>query len=98
MGDQWRKPPVWAVAAGVLLLALGATAGGSLVFQDQFYAFAKPIVRARSQVHNLIGIAAIDEVKITETVEPGRTGLSSQGPIPTNVSYAAAEAARPRAW
>lgn len=69
MDHQWQKPPVWSVAAGALLLALGATAGGSLVFQDQFYAFAKPIVSARPVVHGLPGIPAIDEAKITETVE-----------------------------
>lgn len=69
MDQQWRKPPIWVVAAGVLLLALGSTAGRSLVFQDQFYAFAKPVVRARPEVHNLTGISAIDEAKITETVE-----------------------------
>lgn len=69
MDHHWQKPPLCSVAAGVLLLALGATAGGSLVFQDQFYAAAKPIVRARPVVHELTGIPAIDEAKITETVE-----------------------------
>lgn len=69
MDRHWQKPPVWSVAAGILLLALGATAGGSLVFQDQFYAVAKPIVAARPVVHALTGIPAIDEAKITETVE-----------------------------
>ena len=69
MDYQWQKPPVWSVAAGALLLALGATAGGSLVFQDRFYAVARPIVLARPAVHELTGIPAIDEAKITETVE-----------------------------
>jgi len=69
MDHHWQKPPVWSTAVGVLLLALGVTTGGSLVFQDQFYAFATPIVRGRPVVHNLTGIPALDEAKITETVE-----------------------------
>lgn len=67
--NHWQKPPTWSVAAGVLLLALGATAGGSLVFQDRFYEAVTPIVRARPSVHDLTGVSAIDEAKITETVE-----------------------------
>ena len=69
MDRQWQKPPVWSAAAGVLLLALGATAGGSLIFQDQFYAVARPVVSSRPEVHNLTGIRVLDEAKITETVE-----------------------------
>jgi hypothetical protein len=69
MTHQWPKPPIWSVTAAMLLLALGATAGGSLVFQDRFYAFARPIVRARPAVHGLTDVPAIDEAKITEAVE-----------------------------
>jgi hypothetical protein len=57
------------MTAGLLLLALGATAGASLVFQDRFYEFARPIVRVRPAVHGLTDVPAIDEAKITETVE-----------------------------
>jgi hypothetical protein len=68
MSTAWRKPPIWAVVAGLFLMALGATAGGSLVFQDWFYDFARQRVVGRPEVHELTGVAAIDEAKIVEVV------------------------------
>ena len=68
MTTEWRKPPIWAVVAGLFLMALGASAGGSLVFQDWFYDFARQRVLARPEVHELTGVEAIDEAKITEVV------------------------------
>ena len=41
MASEWRKPPSWAIGTGLLLMALGASAGASLVFQSQFYDFAR---------------------------------------------------------
>lgn len=69
MVTEWRKPPIWAIAAGLCLMALGASAGASLVFQDRFYDFARQRVLERPEVHGLTGITAIDEPRITEVVE-----------------------------
>ena len=69
MGGEWRKPPSWAIGVGLLLMALGASAGASLVLQDRFYDFARRRVVERPQVHGLTGFAAIDEPRITEVVE-----------------------------
>lgn len=69
MTTEWRKPPVWALGAGLFLMALGASAGASLVFQDWFYDFARQRVVERPEVHRLTGLTAIDEPRITEVVE-----------------------------
>jgi hypothetical protein len=69
MVSEWRKPPIWAVGAGLFLMALGASAGASLVFQGWFYDFARQRVVERPQVHGLTGITAVDEPRITEVVE-----------------------------
>lgn len=69
MGTEWRKPPIWTIAAGLCLMALGASAGASLVFQDRFYDFARQRVVERPGVHGLTGFTAIDDPRITEVVE-----------------------------
>lgn len=69
MTSEWKKPPIWAVMAGLFLMALGASAGASLVFQDRFYEFARQRVLERAAVHGLTGFTAIDEPRITEVVE-----------------------------
>ena len=69
MAKEWRKPPHWAVAVALLLMAVGASAGASLVFQDWFYDFARQRVLERPQIHGLTGFSAIDEPRITEVVE-----------------------------
>lgn len=69
MAAEWRKPPTWAVGAGLFLMALGASAGASLVFQGRFYDFARQRVVERPEVHGLTGFTAIDEPRITEVVE-----------------------------
>lgn len=69
MATEWRRPPTWVIGVGLFLMALGASAGASLVFQDQFYEFARLRVIARPDVHGLTGFTAIDEPRITEVVE-----------------------------
>ena len=69
MATEWRKPPTWVIGVGLFLMALGASAGASLVFQDWFYDFARQRVVERPQVHGLTGFTAVDEPRITEVVE-----------------------------
>jgi hypothetical protein len=71
-----RRPPFFTLAAGLLMLAIGAATGGTLVLlQDAFYAVARQEVVKRPEIHGFAGAEIIDEARIAEVAEQTNNAL-----------------------
>jgi hypothetical protein len=71
-----RRPPMFALAASLAMLAVGVIAGGVLmVFQDAIYASARREIVKRPEIHRFAGAEVIDQARINEVADQSNTAL-----------------------
>jgi hypothetical protein len=76
MNVPLNRPPVYAMAASLLLFAAGALSGFVLSsFQDVFYAAARREIIRRPEVHGFAGTEVIDQGRIAEVADQANTAL-----------------------
>lgn len=66
-GEVWRRPPVSALLAAVLLIACAEVGGASMVkWKLELTRWARSAILARPSVHGLVGVRDVDETIIDE--------------------------------
>lgn len=71
-----RRPPTFALAAGLAMLTIGAVTGGVLVtLQDSLYALARREIVRRPEIHGFAGTEVIDAGRIVEIADQSNTAL-----------------------
>lgn len=75
--DQWlRRPPVYALAVSMFMLAIGAIVGAVLVsLQDTLYAAARREIIKRPEIHGFAGSEVIDQGRIAEVADQSNAAL-----------------------
>jgi hypothetical protein len=69
-------PPAFAVAAGLLMLTVGALAGAALLgLQDWLYLLAQAEIIRRPEVHGFAGAEVIDNARIAEVATQANAAL-----------------------
>jgi hypothetical protein len=76
MNDWLRRPPTYALAVSLFMLAAGAIVGAVLVsLQDTFYAAARREIIKRPEIHGFAGSEAIDQGRIAEVADQSNAAL-----------------------
>lgn len=76
MNEWLRRPPAYAIAVSLFMLAVGAIVGSVLVsLQDAFYAAARREIIKRPEVHGFAGSEAIDQGRIAEVADQANAAL-----------------------
>jgi hypothetical protein len=76
MNDWLRRPPTYALAVSLFMLATGAIVGAVLVsLQDTFYAAARREIIKRPEIHGFAGSEAIDQGRIAEVADQSNAAL-----------------------
>jgi hypothetical protein len=76
MNEWLRRPPLYALAVSLFMLALGTVVGAMLVsFQDSFYAAARREIIKRPEIHGFAGSEAIDQGRIAEVADQANAAL-----------------------
>ena len=76
MSVPLNRPPVYAMAASLVMFAAGAVSGLVLSsFQDLFYAAARREIIRRPEVHGFAGTEVIDQGRIAEVADQANTAL-----------------------
>jgi len=76
MDDRLCRPPVFALAAGLSMLAIGALTGAVLIgLQDWLYALARAEILRRPEIHGFAGAEVIDAGRITEVADQSNAAL-----------------------
>ena len=76
MNEPLRRPPLYALAVSLLMLALGTLLGALLVsFQDIFYAAARREIIKRPEIHGFSGSEVIDQGRIAEVADQANAAL-----------------------
>jgi hypothetical protein len=75
--DQWlRRPPIYALAVSMFMLAIGAMVGAVLVsLQDTLYAAARQEIIKRPEIHGFAGSEVIDQGRIAEAADQSNAAL-----------------------
>jgi hypothetical protein len=75
--DEWlRRPPIYALAVSLFMLATGAMVGAVLVsLQDTLYAAARREIIKRPEIHGFAGSEAIDQGRIAEVADQSNAAL-----------------------
>jgi hypothetical protein len=75
--DQWlRRPPIYALAVSMFMLAIGAMVGAVLVsLQDALYAAARQEIIKRPEIHGFAGSEVIDQGRIAEVADQSNAAL-----------------------
>jgi len=75
--DQWlRRPPIYALAVSMFMLAIGAIVGAVLVsLQDTLYAAARREIIKRPEIHGFAGSEVIDQGRIAEVADQSNAAL-----------------------
>jgi len=75
--DQWlRRPPIYALAVSMFMLAIGAIVGAVLVsLQDTLYAAARREIIKRPEIHGFAGSELIDQGRIAEVADQSNAAL-----------------------
>ena len=76
MNEWLRRPPIYALAVSLFMLASGAIVGVVLVsLQDTFYAAARREIIKRPEIHGFAGSEAIDQGRIAEVADQSNAAL-----------------------
>jgi hypothetical protein len=76
MNVPLNRPPVYAMAASLMLFAAGGLSGFVLSsLQDVFYAAARREIIRRPEVHGFAGTEVIDQARIAEVADQANTAL-----------------------
>jgi hypothetical protein len=76
MNVPLNRPPVYAMAASLMLFAAGGLSGIVLSsLQDVFYAAARREIVRRPEVHGFAGTEVIDQARIAEVADQANTAL-----------------------
>jgi hypothetical protein len=76
MNEWLRRPPGYALAVSLFMLAFGTLVGAMLVsFQDSFYAAARREIIKRPEIHGFAGSEAIDQGRIAEVADQANAAL-----------------------
>ena len=75
--DQWlRRPPIYALAVSMFMLAIGAMVGAVLVsLQDTLYAATRREIIKRPEIHGFAGSEVIDQGRIAEVADQSNAAL-----------------------
>jgi hypothetical protein len=67
--DAWRRPPLPALLAAILLIACAEAGGASMVkFKLELTRWARAVILARPATHGLVGVRDVDEQVIDEAI------------------------------
>jgi hypothetical protein len=76
MLSMLHRPPAFALAAGLAILAVGALTGAVLIgLQDWLYALARAEIIRRPEIHGFAGAEVIDAARIAEVADQANTAL-----------------------
>jgi hypothetical protein len=76
MNESLRRPPSYAIAVSLLMLAFGTLVGAMLIsFQDIFYAAARREIIKRPEIHGFSGSEVIDQGRIAEVADQANAAL-----------------------
>ena len=76
MNECLCRPPTYALAVGLFMLAIGAIVGAVLVsLQDTLYAAARREIVKRPEIHGFAGSEVIDQGRIAEVADQSNAAL-----------------------